>query len=520
MAGASVSDQRYPTFTAACAAASQAENTDKTLLVTKAWPDIPSQMCVANLAFAPGGVLQVARHSELTVTGLLAAPIMRIFDISLQGSSVDFGSTVALPSVYPQWWGAIGDGAHDDTAAIQGALDAVKGNWTRHTYSALAPVLLIPGNYRITDQIRVYGTEHAGAEGYDSYVIRGCGRILRQLGSHISVRLIALQSDGSASQGNSQTSPLRTAAADGFQLSAMTGRKILESQLRAFSTTCLSTVMGGPGDGIDIGRSQYQADQLSIRDPFITHCTSGAAININDHNALSTNIYNASIGGCSIGIRGTAPGINIGVFGGEIDGNDVNFFPAAGEMWLVSSVGCRRFEAHALYGRRELLGNFTLLNYALSNIVFERPATVATATSGATDISLSVPGFTFGDAITIAGAGAAGADLHAYISSMTDPVTAVLAFTPVVTAVRNARVTLDAAALQNNLIENGRGPYVHLSNHFNPATGATTSASAAPQIFIGNGWTEHVVDPFGLGTVRGAFQSPVLIGNILNTNKT
>ena len=518
-AAAAVADSAYTDFAAACAAALAKANTDRTLTVSKAWQGVRAQTCAANLDFHAGGLLQPAAESALILAGNVISPITRIFDITLQGSSVTFGPTVLMPEVYPQWWGAKGDGSNDDTAAIQAALDSVRGAESGAAFSGQAPIVFPSGTYRTTAQLRAYAAGPARALEYENYVVKGAGGAQASKISYVGP---ANQSAIRWMGGFGEISDLSIVDAGTGWIAGISydGEAGLGRSTKGVFDHVVVNCNGRPGDGIDIGRTRLQADQLSIRDPFIVQCTSGAGVNVMDANAVSINLYNATISDSWVGVRGSAPGTNLSLFGGEIDHNDLNFYPAAGDVWLISGVRSENAKRTLYTNGGNYSESFTLMNYILSNIDASRPPARTTAAAGAMTVVLSAAGFTFGDAIVIAGAGAGGGDLHTYISSMRDPLTASIALAPVVTGVQDAQVTLDSSAQQNDLVENGKGPYVHINNFFSPLAGATVNASAAPQIFIGNTWTANISTPFGSGAGSGHFQSPVLLGNLVDGSNT
>lgn len=70
------------------------------------------------LRFQKEGVLFVESGHTVTINSPIQAPIRKIFE---GGGSV----TLRRAEAYPQWWGAQGDGIHDDGHAVQSAIDSV-----------------------------------------------------------------------------------------------------------------------------------------------------------------------------------------------------------------------------------------------------------------------------------------------------------------------------------------------------------------------------------------------------------
>ena len=79
---------------------------------------VPRGLC---LRFTMGGVCAVEEGATLTIEGPLQAPLGRIFT----GPGKVVFARGAVEQVYPQWWGAQGNGQGDDVAAAQAAIDAL-----------------------------------------------------------------------------------------------------------------------------------------------------------------------------------------------------------------------------------------------------------------------------------------------------------------------------------------------------------------------------------------------------------
>jgi hypothetical protein len=101
----------------------------------------------------PGALISVASGKLLTLMGPIDAGLYQIF--SGAGTVVFGSSTVGathpmIDKIYPQWWGALANEVHDDTAAIQAACDAVPYfSWGGYT------VYFPPGVYKVTKAINI-----------------------------------------------------------------------------------------------------------------------------------------------------------------------------------------------------------------------------------------------------------------------------------------------------------------------------------------------------------------------------
>ena len=99
------------------------------------------------LAFVRGGYLDLGAGVTVQINGPVDAVPRRIF---AGGGYVYFGDG-RVPELYPQWWGAVGDGKADDTAAIQQMVVAAAG--------AEMLCRFPHGHYRITEPMTVEATD-------------------------------------------------------------------------------------------------------------------------------------------------------------------------------------------------------------------------------------------------------------------------------------------------------------------------------------------------------------------------
>lgn len=125
----------YGTIYAACAAAVTA---GQALAVTRQWAVSTSSTCAANLHFF-GGKLTVSNGVTATLSGTVTSPPSQIFDTSPGGTVLITG---AIEKAYPQWWGALANNSHDDTASLQACINAA---------AAIGGECFMPaGVYRVT----------------------------------------------------------------------------------------------------------------------------------------------------------------------------------------------------------------------------------------------------------------------------------------------------------------------------------------------------------------------------------
>lgn len=116
------------------------------------------------LEFEPGGSFAIATGITITLNGQVAATLSQIFSYTGTGVAV-FGSVLRTPEIYPQWWGATGDGTTDDSAAIQNAVNAASGYVVNPTYSYVAHLKFPSGRYKFGSTVTVAAGTRVFIEG-------------------------------------------------------------------------------------------------------------------------------------------------------------------------------------------------------------------------------------------------------------------------------------------------------------------------------------------------------------------
>lgn len=457
--------------------------------------------------YAEGAVISMNGATLLTYNGGVTGTLSQHF---AGAGSVSFGIG-SVATGYTAWFGDIGDNINDDTAEIQAGVDACR-------YACKVEIL--QGTHKTTATIVMRAA--TGLNAYSGMVLSGTSKELTTISYSGPTNTAAIQMVGFQQEVRSlHVVDAGTGWQEGIQYGGT-------STLGGFSSSSkISDVWvecnDKPGDGISIGRGAYQADQITIDHPYITYCTSGAAVNIMDPNAVTIGLYNVSIGHNFIGVKGTGTGTKMSIFGGEMDNNGVNVLPGAGADWSlygVRSEGSKKTITTTVGGFPQPItfdGYQLASTYAMENTP-GRPAATATSTD-ATHITLSVPPALAsgtvvpGDYITIAGAGFAGALLHTRIASMVDTTHAVLDGGDVLTPVTNATVLYDASVQQVSFSESGGGPYTHTGNYYNffgapPSVETAFTLANGPQTWTSCGWGENLGTPFGITYIVGTSTIP------------
>lgn len=119
-----------------------------------------------DLKFQPGAVLSVSKGVTLSINGGIEAGLRQIFT----GEGIVDGIPKII-EVYPQWFGAKGDGKADDTRALQDAIDFA-------CRTGIKAVNLNRGKYRVTKTINCTNTRRPGTIDRDGLRIYGMAGIV------------------------------------------------------------------------------------------------------------------------------------------------------------------------------------------------------------------------------------------------------------------------------------------------------------------------------------------------------
>ncbi len=401
-------------------------------------------------------------------------------------------------------FGAKGDNRSDDTQAIQSAVRATWGKGQKGN------VYLPRGSYRITATIDMHDPDAAkptdGAcligDGMEQTIIVWHGPAnqpaVRMMGAFQCVRDLTVVAESDWMAGISY---------DGDP-------KIGRSTHGTIDRVHVSCSRHN-GDGIDLGKSDFQADMLTIYHPYINYCTQGNGIATWNGNVLGITVLGPTVGHNHIGIlKGVTT--NLSVFGGEFDKNDINFVAEGGGPLNITGVRSEESKRTYFDGVGGAPEPVTFTSYFLSSINLVRPQAKVTIAAQSRDLTLSEGGFVEGDWINIPGAGAGGKALRAKITEWVSP-THVRIQPPAAANVDGAALALDGA--QYNFEENSMGPYVHIGMLVQGKGSVVTPNARGAQVFIGNAFGEDIQNPFGLAAGIGMPPQATIQSNLQNAHQ-
>lgn len=123
---------------------------NNTLLIPSGTYRIASSLTIpnnVNIYFANGAKIKPDSGKTLTINGRLIAERYQIFE----GDGTVSITKGACDEIYPEWWGAVGDGSTDDTVALQKCIDCAS------SYSNVKVVRLGEKTYKITSALTTGG---------------------------------------------------------------------------------------------------------------------------------------------------------------------------------------------------------------------------------------------------------------------------------------------------------------------------------------------------------------------------
>lgn len=163
---------------AALAAGGQTLVIDSPIAITEDTTLIVTNGCIVA---EPGASVMVASNATLKIGSPFSAPAIEVF--AKRGSHAPVGKVAfsAVERIYPEWWGAVGDGETDNTEALQRMFDATYDVTTGsyRTYHFLEGKYLINGTVTI-NPVAVPG--HFGIQTAPTLIGSGMGSVTPYLG--------------------------------------------------------------------------------------------------------------------------------------------------------------------------------------------------------------------------------------------------------------------------------------------------------------------------------------------------
>ena len=237
------------------------------------------------LRFIDQGALSIDTKITVTINGPIDAPAKQIFS---GAGKVTFERN-RPEKIYPQWWGARGDGETDDTLAIQRAIDSTPDG-------GQCLVFFPPGAYRVTSPINMR----------PSLSLVGVPRLSAVVSSTCSI----LQSE-------EQEKPLSMCKIEGI-------------------------TFRGPGKGSrKIGINLTNVSYCVIRDVGISRF--GRGILMAGFSGYGE-FYNLAVSHCKIGIEANDSTIANKIFGGRMGGNTIGILINAANDFSVYGISIEGFE--------------------------------------------------------------------------------------------------------------------------------------------------------------------------------
>jgi len=297
---------------------------------------------LAYARFAKGALLSPGSGVVFTLRGGLEAGPYQVFTTG--AGTFKIASADARVSLFlPQWFGATGDGAHDDTAALQATADLIASSTP--SYGGL--IGLTMGSYKITSTLRLSPPGYSigtGIVGTNSEAVR-----IQWYGGDAP----AIVLDGRTRGLRLENFTLENVGRPGLGVGIRFGGDVIGTN---HSRGALERVrVSGFNEGIAIGdTARHAASEMTFRQVLVDHCDTG--IVVRDNQSVNLEFSQLGLSYNTVGLLGLG-GSGVHVIGG--DGN-----------WRASAtIRDNRVNNTAAADKRAIrihaAGNFTIDNNVL-----------------------------------------------------------------------------------------------------------------------------------------------------------
>lgn len=255
------------------------------------------------------GVFVVTGQTLTAVGPVVSSPRQMFFNATAGLGTVSFTGNKKLTEVFPEWWGAAGDGAVDSTATIQAALTAVvtAGGTLRFpagSYKTTAPITLInKGNFGIVGagKLSTIIQPSTALVGLSVFKFSNCRdfyvRDLRIDGNVAGVPLAGIQSKVESPR----TLASMMAEFSNLIIGSDSPTSIQSGILIDYDTTPAAC----GGSSCDQNNEQHTISNVEVRN------FSVVGFDIKGENALLHKIYGSQVTGGPIGVRFTGGSADI-----------------------------------------------------------------------------------------------------------------------------------------------------------------------------------------------------------------
>lgn len=225
---------------------------------------------------------------------------------------IDKGSQVYNVKAY----GATGDGATDDTAAIQSAIDAALSNVITNGYGGV-PVFFPAGKYKITSTLQLYRSDFAFA--FVDVLGVGHASQIQWYGSTTGTAIKALRLKHFRMSGLLITNSVAAGTTIGLLCTNSTGGT------GTLNGVCESVTVDGFYTCVQLGEASGAASsEITWINLTVQNCSHGVYIS-STGNTLNNQFHNIEIYSCSVAGIYSSQGEGVFVYGGASSGNYRDF---------------------------------------------------------------------------------------------------------------------------------------------------------------------------------------------------